>query len=456
MRRKVLVAMVVSALAGCDGRPAGPGPAPDMVEGPLTPAHVRPFAMGRPDLVLLVTGGTNGMMEICNCAGPMPGGLARRSGLVRSYRAACDNVFLLDVGDVFWVEPEDIRNGYVLQGYTRIGYDAVVLGDQEWASKLLAGFLPPAGVGTWLSTNVRASDVRLRLRVVDKITQTFGHAKLAVLSYVSPEAFRFAPDETTDRVALSPEADLRRRAADLKRSGHVVVVVAHVEGEQVQPIAQRSGADLVIRGHTTRCGDKLSRFGPVPVAKIGGHPYVGVLAMKIAEAGRISALEYRVEIVSEHWPMDKRLIQTYQAYAHMAMRKALDAERKAGLNYVPSATCGKCHKKQFTAWSAGPHARAYKTLQRVKRTSDPNCVTCHTLGFGTKKGFRTPAETPKLAGVNCQNCHRFDITDDHKSDQFKAMRPRVNAEVCTTCHTPITDPKDNFAEALKAKGYRHQ
>jgi len=456
VRPRVLVATVVAALAGCDGRPAPSGPAPDMIAGPLKPARVKPFAMGRPDLVLLVTGGTNGMMEICNCAGPMPGGLARRSGLVRSYRAACDSVFLIDVGDVFWVEPEDIRNRYVLQGYTRIGYDAVVLGDQEWASKLLVGFLPPAGGGTWLSTNVRASDARLRLRVANRITQTFGHVKLAVLSYVSPEAFRFTPEETRDRIALSNEADLRRRTAQLKASGHVVVLVAHVEADQVQRIAERSGADLVIRGHTTRCGEKLTKAGDVPVAKIGGHPYVGVLAMKVAPAGRVERIEYRVEIVSEHWPMDKRLIQTYQAYAHVAMRKALDAGRKAGLNYVPSATCGKCHKKQFTAWSAGPHARAYKTLQRVKRTGDPNCVTCHTSGFGTKKGFRTLAETPKLAGVNCQNCHRFDITADHKSEDFKQMRPRVNAEVCTTCHTPITDPKDNFARPLKAKPYQHQ
>ena len=454
MRREILAAALAGVLAGCDGWNGPPGPAPHMIDGPLTPAKVKPFAMGIPDVVLLVTGGANGVMEVCNCSGPMLGGLARRSGLVRSYRAACKNVFLLDVGDVFWVEPEDIRNRYILRGYEQIGYDAVTLGDQEWACASLGGFLPAAGA--YLSSNVRPVEAALARRVVPSVTRRVGPVKLAVLSYVSPEAFRFTPDKTADRVAVAGLSALRRQSAKLKGDGYVVVIVAHVEGDQVRQVALAGGGDLVIRGHTTRCAEALSRHGATPVAKIGGGAYVGVLAMKVDPGGQIAAIEYRIEILGAHWPMDKRLIQTYQAYAHVAMRKALDAHAPAGLAYMPSADCGKCHKTQHAGWAAGHHARAYKTLQRVKRTGDPNCLTCHTTGFGLAKGFRTFATTPRLAGVNCQNCHRFSVTADHKSERFKATRPRVNEEVCTTCHTPITDPKARFAAALKAKPWRHR
>ena len=455
MRREILAVALAAALAGCDGQTGPAGPAPGMIEGPLAPAKVNPFKMGRPDLVMLVTGGTNGMMEVCNCAGPMLGGLARRSGLVRSYRAAVKNVFLLDLGDVFWIEPEDIRNRYVLRGYDRVGYDAVILGDQEWACALLDTFLPTSGQA-YLSSNIRPAGAALRKRVVPSVIRRFGPVKLAVLSYLSPEAFRFTPEETAARVAIAPLGDLVRQVARLKASGHVVVIVAHVEGPQVQAVAEQCGADLVIRGHTTRCAEALTRYGQTPVAKIGGGQYVGVLAMKLTDAGRVAAIEYRVELVNEHWPMDKRLIQTYQAYAHVAMRQALGTPGRAGLNTMPSADCGKCHKTQYAAWSAGPHAGAYKTLQRVKRTGDPNCLTCHTTGFGTAKGFRTLDKTPKLAGVNCQNCHRFSVTADHKSENFKATRPRVNGEVCTTCHTPVTDPKSHFASPLESKPWRHR
>lgn len=455
MRRYLLATAIVTALAGCDGRGVGSGSDHGVSGGPIIPAQVKPLAMGRADLVLLVTGGTHGMMEVCNCAGPMVGGLARRSGLVRSYRAACDNVFLLDVGDVFWVDPEDLRNGYVLKGYQEVGYDAVVLGDQEWAAKSL-GALLSRGALSYLSTNVAAADASSRLPVRRAVTRRLGHVKLAVLSYVSPEAFRFTPEGTAARVRVSGLDELLLRAAALKESGHVVVLVAHVEPDQIDAVVRRGGVDLVIRGHTTRCGDELSRIDGTPVAKVGGYPYVGVLAMKLTKAGRIEEIEYRVETVTEHWPMDGRLIQTYQAYAHIAMRKALDADREAGLSYVPSAKCGKCHPKQYAAWSAGPHSRAYKTLRRAGRTGDPNCITCHTTGFGSEKGFYTFDKTPELAGVNCQDCHRFDITADHEDKSFVNVRPRVDRTVCESCHTPITDPKDDYAIALTGKPYKHR
>ncbi len=447
--------LIVAAIAGCDGHPGRSRPAAGLADRSIKPAPVKPFAMGKPDLVLLVTGGTNGMLEVCNCAGPMPGGLARRSGLVRSYRAACDNVVLLDTGDVFWIEPADIRNGYVLQGYGQIGYDAVVLGDQEWSAAGLTRFLARAKI-PYLTGNAGPTGLPAGVRARPVVTRRAGAVKLALVSYVSPEAFRFAIGTAARRIDFQDEKALRQRVAELKNGGHLVVVIAHAEAELVDRIAARCGADLVIRGHTTRCGKTLTRVGATPVAKIGGHPYVGVLAMKVGRAGAIDKIEYRVEVVTEHWPLDTRLIQTYQAYAHVAMRNALDAARTKGLNYVPSRECGKCHKPQYAAWSASAHARAYKTLQRVRRTGDPNCLTCHTTGFGSEKGFTTPARTPDLAGVNCQDCHRFNVTKTHESKEFKRTRPRVNEEVCTTCHTPVTDPHRRFARSLKVKPFAHR
>ena len=68
------ILILLAALAGCRGGLRG-----DSHSGthrPPAPIPVQPFAMGTPDVVLLITGGTNGMLEVCNCSGPMPGGLA--------------------------------------------------------------------------------------------------------------------------------------------------------------------------------------------------------------------------------------------------------------------------------------------------------------------------------------------------------------------------------------------
>jgi hypothetical protein len=415
------------------------GPAHARASGP-EPVAVKPFRMARPDIVLLVTGGTNGMLELCNCPGPMPGGLARRSGLVRSYRAAFAHTFLLDTGDAFWVEPNDLRNDFLMTGYAQLGYDAVVLGDQEWAAGAdrLAGLKAATGL-TYLSTTVSAGELDAP-RVVERQA---GGAKLAVVCEVPRDAFRFVSPQRVAPLSFESPAQLAQRIGRLKQAGFVVVAVAHMDGELL-PSAGAAAADLILRGHTTRSEPKLLRVAGKPVVKVGGSETVGVVAMKLRDGG-IAELDYRLETVDASWPLDMRLIQTYQAYAHAAMRLALDAERKEGLDYLSSAECGRCHRRQHAAWRTGPHARAYQTLQRVGRSGDPNCLMCHTSGFGTRGGFYTLQKTPHLAGVNCQDCHRFN-QPEHRRKGFQV--PRATKDVCTTCHTPVTDPKFDYARRL--------
>ena len=189
---------------------------------PLEPVAVRPFALGKPDLVLLITGATHGRMEVCNCSGPMPGGLSRRSGLFASYRKAHRAVAAIDTGEAFWLNPQDLRNRYMLPAYQLLDYHAVVLGDNAW-----------------------------RARQQDK------------------------------------------------------------------------------------------------------------------------------------------------------------------------------------------HSRAWKTLVDNDRTYDPSCVMCHTSGFGTADGFRSPRETPALANVNCMDCHRLDFqAGRHRGRPDKT----VKEDTCTICHTLVNSP----------------
>jgi len=401
---------------------------------------VRPFRIPRPDLVLLITGGTNGMMEVCNCAGPMPGGLARRSGLVLSYRAAFDHTFLIDTGDVFWVEPEDLRNEFVLKGYARIGYDAVVLGDQEWAARADRLRELAAGETTCLATTVTVEGAEFP-RVVTRRTNGL---KLAVVSDVRTDAFRFVAAERKAKLSFTDPSRLVERIRRLNEAGCVVVVVAHMEESALEAAVSSYDADLILRGHTSRSDPDVRRIAGTPVLKVGGFETVGVVAIRAA-GGKILDLDYRVEAVDTSWPLDRRLIQIYQAYAHAAMRQALDAPRKEGLAYVSSAACGRCHRRQYGAWRGGPHARAYQALVKARRTDDPSCLMCHTSGFGTRSGFFTPERTPHLAGVNCQDCHRFN-EPEHRGEGFTV--PRLKKGVCTTCHTPVTSPAFDFRRKL--------
>jgi hypothetical protein len=396
--------------------------------------NVRPFRMGQPDAVLLFTGGTGGMLEVCNCSGPMPGGLGRRSGLVESYRQSFPNTVLVDIGDAFWVEPTDIRNGYILRGYAQIGYDAVTLGDAEWAAgakplaEKLAVNKTPA-----LSTTVTSPQVGA-MRVFKR---EFPNVKVAVVTDTTPEAFHFVPRSVTSSLDFAGPDELKNRIADLKAQGYVVVLIAHADEEVIEEIVARTGADLVVRGHTTRTEQKLTNVAGKPMVKVGGYDYVAAVAIK-ADGGKIAGIEYRPELVDTSWPIDGKLLLTYQAYAHAAMMRALDAERRTGLEYQSSESCGACHKAQYDNWRTTRHSGAYATLVKVKRTGDPACIMCHTSGFGTKAGFYTIEKTKQLANVNCQDCHRFNQAEHNKKGFV--VEP-VAKEICQTCHTPITDPK---------------
>ncbi|MCD4824730.1 MAG: hypothetical protein K8S55_08985 [Phycisphaerae bacterium] len=466
MTKWCVLLLVAVGVAGCNhsgrngsvGGQAAPKP---------KPVAVRPFDFGRPDVVLLVTGATNGKLEVCNCSGPMPGGLARRGGLVASYRAAFPNTVLIDTGDVFWIEPHDLMNIFVMKGYRLMGYDAVTLGDQEWTAddKFLRKVLQP-GRTKYLSTTVAAKDKSVALPITPVLRRAWGDVQLAVLSDIRPEAFMFFPRRRYKQLAFSQPGNVDARIAGLRKNRSAVVVVVHGSQSDLEAAAGRLDADLILWGHTQKSDGKLLSVAGKPVVRVGGSDYIGVVGMKISPVGKITAMEYRLEIIDDRWPLDKRMLELYQAYARQAMRKALDAKRKKGLEIALASTCGSCHPKRYASWKKSKHANAWKSLQKVRRTGDPNCVTCHSLGFGMEKGFYTYKKTPKLAGVHCQSCHRFSVAEHQKKGFFASGKNRVGPKACMTCHTPVTDPK--FSEqtqrrfdaigrgatlrALKAKG----
>lgn len=394
--------------------------------------------MDDPDAVLVVTGSTHGMLEVCNCSGPMPGGLARRSGLVASYRHAFPGrTLLIDTGDVFWIEPDDVRNPYVVRGYRQMGYDVMVWGDQEWAAsdeRLLHAF-PAEGQTQYLSTTVASTAGELPLARV--VRREFGEARLAIVSDIRAEAFLFFDSQRYEQLSFTPREDLARLMRDLKADGCAVVAIVHGSEADLEKAAAEMPADLILRGHSQKSSETLRELSGTPVVQVGGSEHAGVVALKLSPAGEIQRVDYRLELIDDHWPLDKRMLEIYQAYAHHAMREALDAERKESFDMFPAEKCGLCHQYQYAVWKQSRHAHAYQTLQRVGRTGDPNCVGCHTLGFGMAGGFYTFETTPKFAGVNCQNCHRFGYLE-HRREGFEA--PKVTDDICTSCHTPVTDP----------------
>ena len=415
---------------------------------PPKPVKIKPFEK-LPDIVLLFTGQNSGKLEVCNCSGPMPGGFARRSGLFASYRASYPKSLIIDTGDLFTIFEKSVANKFVAKAYRLMGYDAIMIGDQEMlpGDKILAEILKKNKLVA-LASNLTFKNDKLKGLTKKVVTYETNKTKLAVFSVTLPSAFIFLPEKIRKQFKIESYKKVQHLADKYKKAGYCIGIILHGDADEAAAIANKMKANFFIRGHTELTEEEplFSKAG-TPIYLVGTPDDVGVLAISKQENASYN-FEFRNVVVDEEFPIDKRMLEIYQAYAHAEMRNRLDAPRKKGLKFVPSSTCGECHPKQYEIWKKSKHAKAWQSLVKVNRTIDPNCVSCHSLGFGMEGGFYTFRKTPKLAGVHCQNCHRINI-DQHTKPSFK-YKP-VTADVCETCHTPVTDPKFLFREKKRFK-----
>ncbi|MHC4715909.1 MAG: multiheme c-type cytochrome [Planctomycetota bacterium] len=432
-------------LAGCDrpeqtpsSQPAGHG----WSQAPR-PATVRPFAFDDPDAVILVTGGSHGRLETCNCAESVAGGLTRRGGMAASYRKAFGDVLLVDAGDFFWVEPGDLRNRYVIKGYRLIGYDALALGDHEWGAITEdLGDILRAHPLTYLATNVTARKDRLPL--TPALVRELGRARIAVLSYLGPGTMGFLGGLIPDRLELAAPEAVARKAAELKKNGCVVILLAHAQEHELPALGAIQDVDLIVRGDTSRSEADVKRLGDTPIIKVGGGDFVGAVALKV-DGARIARMDFRLETVSLHWPEDLRLMKVFQAYAHQVLRTEYDMARAGPFTQRDPAGCGACHPAQYRAWRAGPHGRSGRHVAAQGDKADPDCLFCHTGGYRTDGGFRSLKATPHLANVTCQQCHRFDPQEAIRTQGKCPPAPKITEQTCTLCHTPRISPNFKLA-----------
>ena len=95
-----------------------------------------------------------------------------------------------------------------------------------------------------------------------------------------------------------------------------------------------------------------------------------------------------------------------------------------------SDVCGVCHEKEHDTWILSSHAHAFGTLVRHGADSNPECVSCHVVGYGQTGGYTIAPRTRDLENVGCETCHGRG--GPHLSPGFVTAG---NYEpVCVTCH----------------------
>ncbi len=149
---------------------------------------------------------------------------------------------------------------------------------------------------------------------------------------------------------------------------------------------------------------------------------------------------------------------------------AEDNEDEEKLEYVSSNRCKMCHNlsstgKYFDDWQSKKHYTTFFALEGDER-KDPECLKCHTTGYGEEGGFdpkdfeppfKSVEEIEKTAnerkyigemlGVQCEACHgpgENHIKSKLRGDVVPVVHKKPPKEVCEKCHNdsnPHWDPE---------------
>ncbi len=114
-----------------------------------------------------------------------------------------------------------------------------------------------------------------------------------------------------------------------------------------------------------------------------------------------SAIE--VELTPE-WAKENRTTALTKAFTNRTREKALSAAGRSDRGKTPGSfvaqagKCRSCHTKQHDFWEGTKHASAYLVLFARNEHFNPECVACHSVGFGDAKGFTRITEPVRLVG----------------------------------------------------------
>lgn len=499
-----LLAVIAAFGGGSLARWMRPGPAMTASAAPSGKLAAELERWERPDLTLLVTGQQHGYLLPCGCSRPQVGGLERRYNFFQTLSSRGWRTVAVDLGDIPQMAgPVNLPN---LQGLTKyrhsmqalklMNYAAVGLGEYEGSLPLFKALgeyalndpSPRVVVANLADAETNFPEQTARWQMASPPGSPW---KVGITSVVGPSVAGKIKDSMakfgSSRQALEVvKSEMDKAGADYRillyqgQFNRVAEGAQPVEAEaaarafpEYQLIVALSEEDEPA-GAPARIRHADGR--ETLVVRIGHKgKYVGVLGLYKGPKPESPAHKYTIVQMSEDYltPDDQvagnPIVKLMEAYAAELRRDGYLGRHPqvvhpfqasvpdASPTFVGSEKCKKCHASAFAVWQSSPHSHAWQTLADAKRPSlrehDPECIVCHTVGFGHKGGFVSAEKTPTLKDVGCESCHgpsseHLKNTSDetwHKlmnpwkgqpgeSAQEKAARQLKVDQFCQRCH----------------------
>ena len=333
------------------------------------------------DVTIQFTAGVRGRLVPYGCFSGKMGGLTRIATLFRSRSA--ENVLRFDAGDAIEGPADFQRIGHlaILKAFAKLDYAATRQPVFETHRVLkspgriaVVGVVDLRGVGDAIGEGL----------VIEKMETTLGN--------------------------LLPK---------LKAEADFIVLLAFTDEATMHALAREFyELDVILGGNVSQPAQRVERENrSVLLYTANQSCAVGTLAVQFAAPHRVKVREGEVLLVSDQIPKDQDIRQIADGYRAEIRRTNLDLDDpaklqsdmipgvKGGGEFAGTEVCLACHAEAARVWRASHHARAFATLVTHEADADPNCIGCHTVGFGTPGGYRREYGVEKLTNVGCESCH---------------------------------------------------
>ncbi|MFM7149638.1 MAG: multiheme c-type cytochrome [Gemmataceae bacterium] len=422
----------------------------------------------KPDLVLLVSGQMHGYLLPCGCSRPQVGGVERRYNLVQMFKEAGWPYAAVDLGDLAQHHgPAGLPNQqglikyvYSMKALKEMDYSAIGFGETEVNQglfnvlaeyslndpkpRVIMGNLLdqetnfPEMTKPWVDVEPINSGIRLGITAItgpsisnkikelsrgdnkirfertpdaiDRVLREMNDKKvqLPILLYQGPPTRNAGKKPYTEAMACaefypqfpvivcsSDEEEPPSRPIEVsnKTGGKSLIISLGKKGKFVGVIgfwkSKQKDQPFDIKYERV----ELTEDFLTPSEKEVGHPLLALME------------SYTKDL------KDKNYLEKYGQVRHslQVMPKMSGLQRDVEVKYAGSHVCKRCHESAYDVWKKSGHSHAYQTLVDAKRPEnrqyDPECIVCHTVGFGFQSGFVNESKTPLLKDVGCESCH---------------------------------------------------
>jgi hypothetical protein len=437
----------------------------------------------KPKLAFVITGMEQGYIEPCGCAGleRMKGGMARRFTLFKELRAKDWPIVGLDVGGIahgFGLESL-FKFQRMVDGKRQMGYEAIGLGVDDLRPSgvdLLATVADVDGKPSpFVSANVGIFELNSGMPPVPMRIINAGGMRIGVTSVLGDQYQKLVRNQ--DIKMIPAEAALRKIMPELKQKADCLVLLAHASVEESIALGKAFPEFNVV----------VTADSPPEPPKTGNRiDGTKTIFIQVGRKGEDAIVLAKFDNPAQPWryqrvPLDSRfaaapemkmLMAVYQdqlkasGFADLGIHSAPHPLAQTNGRFVGSKKCESCHEISYSIWKKSGHSRAYDTLTQLDppRNFDPECISCHVVGWHPTKffpfegGYESHEKTPHLENTGCEACHgpgekhvavETSGSEADRQTFRKAMRitkEEAEKQQCVTCHDGDNSPFFNFKE----------